>query len=99
MGAFRPVVLAFKGRREITVTTLAEASSALDRLGWTDDDAPELMQAAKLVDDAMQGRCAPRVAFDAFVSVATAQGMVKTAAQGDLDPDVLSPAMPMRRSS
>ena len=55
MGMFRPLVIAFRNGKEMTVTNLADASRALDRLGWADDDSPELMHAAKLVADAMEG--------------------------------------------
>ena len=34
MGMFRPLVIAFRNGKEMTVTNLADASRALDRLGW-----------------------------------------------------------------
>ena len=77
MGMFRPLVIAFRNGKEMTVTNLADASRALDRLGWADDNSPELMHAAKLVADAMEGRCAPRIAFEVFLAAARKQGMVR----------------------
>ena len=70
-----PLTIAFKMGEALTVTTLHEASEALNRMGLSDDD-PEFMHVAHRVDEALEGRSSPRIAFNAFEAAAIRRGMV-----------------------
>ena len=76
MSKFLPITIAFRSGQPVTVASLRGASRALDRLGWSDDDDPELLRILKLVDEAMQGRCSPKIAFAPFEKIARRHGMV-----------------------
>jgi len=77
MSQFKPLTVRFSNGSSLRVSSLLDASKALDQLGWANDDDPQLLRAAKLIDDAMHGRCAPKVAFDMFAGAAFRQGMVE----------------------
>ena len=70
-----PLTIAFKMGEALTVTTLREASEALNRMGLSNDD-PEFMHVAYRVAEALNGRSSPRVAFNAFEAAAIRRGMV-----------------------
>jgi hypothetical protein len=77
MGMFRPIIIVSRGGRETIVANLAEALAAMQKLGWDEEAESPSAQAYRLVSEAIEGRCAPRKAFAAFVHAAHKLGIVK----------------------
>jgi len=77
MAMFRPIIIVSRGGRETTVASLSDALAIMQKLGWAEhaDSAP--VQAYRLVSEAIEGRCAPRKAFAAFVTAARELGIMK----------------------
>lgn len=70
MGMFRPIIIVSRGGRETTVASLGEALAVMQQLGWSEHSDSASAQAYRLVSEAIDGRCAPRRAFGAFVAAA-----------------------------
>ena len=77
MGMFRPIVIVSRGKRETIVASLGEALAVMQKLGWADETESSSAQAYRLVCEAIEGRCAPRKAFAAFVQTARNLGIAK----------------------
>ncbi len=77
MAMFRPIIILGRGGREFTIANLAEALAIMEKFAWADDAGPVAAQAYRLVCEAIDGRCAPRKAFAAFVQAARDLGVAK----------------------
>jgi len=73
---FRPIVVVSRGR-ETTVASLGDALAAMQKLGWAEHSDSASAQAYRLVCEAIDGRCAPRKAFAAFVQAGRELGMIR----------------------
>ncbi|RVD55638.1 DUF982 domain-containing protein [Mesorhizobium sp. M2D.F.Ca.ET.185.01.1.1] len=76
MSRFLPLTIRFVGGGSMVVTTVAEARTALAG-SWKNKEAPDYLEAVRLVDDAIAGICRPAIAFAAFKKVAMQQGLLK----------------------
>jgi len=74
---FRPIIIVLRGGRETIVANLGEAQAIMQKLGWGDHADAAPVQAHRLVGEAIDGRCAPRKAFTAFVDAARQLGIAK----------------------
>ena len=74
MSNLGPLTLVFSNNQRFTVSSLKEVSIALKR--WPGDD-PDVETLRQLTEEAMAGRLAPRVAFDAFALKAYRSGLVE----------------------
>ena len=75
MSNLGPLTLVFSSDRRFTVSSLKQVSVALSL--WPDAHDPELETLRELTRDAIAGRIAPRVAFDAFALKAHRRGLVE----------------------
>ncbi|RAZ90379.1 hypothetical protein DPM33_12670 [Mesorhizobium hawassense] len=78
MSRFLPLTIRFISGGSMLVTTVAEAKTALAGT-WRNKEAPDYLEAVRLVDDAIAGTCRPAIAFAAFKKVAMQQGLLKPA--------------------
>ena len=78
MSRFLPLTIKFVDGSMMTVSSIADASKALDGK-WKNKDAQGYKAAARLVDDALNGICRPAIAFAAFKNAAAQQGLLKPA--------------------
>ncbi|NUS20023.1 MAG: DUF982 domain-containing protein [Mesorhizobium sp.] len=76
MSRFLPLTIRFVSGGSMVVTTIAEARTALAG-SWKNKEAPDYLEAVRLVDDAIAGICRPAIAFAAFKKVAMEQGLLK----------------------
>jgi hypothetical protein len=77
MGMFRPIIIVSRGGRETTVASLGDAQAVMQKLGWAEYEDSASAGAYRFVSEAIDGRCAPRKAFGAFVQAARDLGIVK----------------------
>ncbi|MDX8442236.1 DUF982 domain-containing protein [Mesorhizobium australafricanum] len=78
MSRFLPLTIRFVNGGTMVVTTVAEARTALAG-SWKNKEAPDYLEAVRLVDDAIAGICRPAIAFAAFKKAAAQQGLLKPA--------------------
>ncbi|MGX5805042.1 DUF982 domain-containing protein [Bradyrhizobium sp. Arg314] len=78
MSRFLPLTIRFVNGGTMVVTTVAEAKTALAGT-WKNKEAPDYLEAVRLVDDAIAGICRPAIAFAAFKKAAAQQGLLKPA--------------------
>lgn len=94
MSNLGPLNIVFRDGQRLSVSSLKDVSVALNRQGWPDADS-EIATLRQLTEDAIAGRLAPRVAFDAFALKAHRCGMVeprpKSAAWEDFSAAFRSP--------
>lgn len=81
MGMFRPILIRLRGGRQTMVSSLSEAQAVMQKLGWSLDGSIAEMRALRLISEAIEGRCAPRIAFDAFISAAQRKGIYREVSQ------------------
>ncbi|MGE0280778.1 MAG: DUF982 domain-containing protein [Rhizobiaceae bacterium] len=77
MGMFRPIIIVSRGGRETIVTSLGDAVAVMQKFGWAEHGDSASARAYRLVSEAIDGRCAPRKAFNAFVDAARGLGIAK----------------------
>ncbi|RWA66099.1 MAG: DUF982 domain-containing protein [Mesorhizobium sp.] len=78
MSRFLPLTIRFVNGGTTVVCSIADAKKALAE-EWKDKEAPNYLEAVRLVDDAVAGICRPAVAFAAFRKAAAQQGLLRPA--------------------
>ena len=75
MAPFKPVTFCTARGYEFHVSCLHHVAKALE-MAWPDKTCALYRRAACLTERARQGWCTPRVAYDAFLAAARAQGRI-----------------------
>lgn len=75
MSAFTPLTFRTARGYELSIARLNDVVKAIS-MAWPDKECELYRNAAHLAEKARQGWCTPRVAFDAFVVAARAQGCI-----------------------
>ena len=78
MSRFLPLTIKFVDGSAMTVSSIADARTALGGT-WKNKEAAAYKAAARLAADALDGICRPDIAFAAFKNAAAQQGLLKPA--------------------